>query len=208
MAGAASASCQTSLTAGLGARQTAHAATRKSLFKHFWPCMALPLTPRGEKRWRRCKPRAQLAQPGAATRKEAAGNAAWAVQSGSPWRVGGSTSHGGTAQGSFPLHPCGSLHFVSGLWCRTARMELPGRASCPLVSPHRAQQAPGTRVCMRLCEEARVPPLSWGRDRAAARPSHSPGTSTLLSSLSSLHPLAPCVAQDLFHHLEKSIYCQ
>uniref|UniRef100_A0A8C2UIA6 Probable low-specificity L-threonine aldolase 2 n=1 Tax=Coturnix japonica TaxID=93934 RepID=A0A8C2UIA6_COTJA len=32
MAGAASASCQTSLTAGLGARQTAHAATRKSLF--------------------------------------------------------------------------------------------------------------------------------------------------------------------------------
>lgn len=47
MAGAASASCQTSLTAGLGARQTARAATRKSLFKHFWPCRALPLTPRG-----------------------------------------------------------------------------------------------------------------------------------------------------------------
>jgi len=47
MAGAAGASCQTSLTAGLGARQTARAATRKSLFKHFWPCGALPLTPRG-----------------------------------------------------------------------------------------------------------------------------------------------------------------
>lgn len=117
-------------------------------------------------------------------------------------------SHGGTSQGSFPLHPCASLHFASGLWCRAAWMEFPGRASCPLVSPHRAQQAPGTRVCMRLCEEAHTPPLSWDRHRAAAQPSHSPGPSTLLSSLSSLHPPAPCVAQDLFHHLEKSIYCQ
>ena len=105
MAGAASASCQTSLTAGLGARQTAHAATRKSLFKHFWPCMALPLAPRGEERWRRCEPQARLAQRGAATRKEAAGITAWAVQGGSPQEGGRQQEAMGARHRALPSAP-------------------------------------------------------------------------------------------------------
>lgn len=127
---------------------------------------------------------------------------------GAPRRVGGSRKRWGHGTGLCPLHLCASLHFLSGLWCRAAWTELPGRASHLLASPHRAQRVPGMRVCMRLCEEAPVPAASWGRHGAAARPSHGPGTGTLPSSLSSPHPHAPCAAWDLFHHLEKSIYCQ
>lgn len=50
--------------------------------------------------------------------------------------------------------------------------------------------------------------LPRGRHGAPARLARRPGTGELQSSLSNLHPPAPHVAQDLFHHLEKSIYCQ
>lgn len=48
------------------------------------------------------------------------------------------------------------------------------------------------------------PQWAWDTSMAGLWTWHS----VLQSSINDLHPPAPRVAQDLFHHLEKSIYCQ
>lgn len=133
-----------------------------------------------------------------------------------------------------PLHPCATLccavqrgtarpkpdgfaqETPSGLPCA----EQPGRSfqvgspapqcpcSCPCQVPVGTARS-GHKGLQEVVEQAPAPArLPCGGHRAPAQPARRPGTGELQSNLSDLHPPAPRVAQDLFHHLEKSIYCQ
>lgn len=74
---------------------------------------------------------------------------------------------------------------------------------CSELWAHQAVwEARGARTGART----RVP--AHGGHGTAAQLVFGPGTNMLQSSINDLHLPARRVAQDLFHHLEKSIYCQ
>lgn len=209
MAGADSASCQTSLTAGPGEG-------KQLMQQQGNPCLSIsgharPFTPYpGEKKEeeevrRRCRLQApSWHHPGSQESQEGDTRGHIRVCTGreSP---GGDASQGKAGSYMGMMGAEGS-HSAAG--------------PCPSVAPAPTNTRFPAQSAGRGCSELRAHQAAWeavgvrtsvpvhSGHGTPARLACGPGTGKLQSSISDLHLPAPRVAQDLFHHLEKSIYCQ